>query len=100
MFQIGEDQPFPASIMPYDHFCYHFGPLGFTISDTYFRSNTALLGIRNCMKVVYKVLLFDKNYLIHLCQTDTLLSWCKKCDITLNAQKFGSILLQILFLGR
>ena len=84
------DQPLATFLTPYGRYMYRRGPMGFAATGDAFclRGDAALQGVRNCVKVVDDVLLYDEDYKTHLSRVYEVLQRCRRAGITLNASKF------------
>lgn len=96
-----EDQHLTTFITPYGRYQHCRGPMGFAATgDAYcFRGDLALQGVRNCVKVVDDILLFDEDLLSHYQRIHELLTRCRKHCITLNREKFVVAASRVNFCG-
>ena len=85
-----EDQHLTNFITPYGWFIHCREPMGFAATGDAFclRSDVALQGTKNCVKVVDDILIYDEDYVTHLQRIHEVLTRCRKFGITLNKEKF------------
>ena len=85
-----EEQALTTFITPYGRFKYLRGPMGFAATGDAFclRGDVALQGVKQCVKVVDDILVYDEDYLTHLRRVNDILARCRAHGITLNAKKF------------
>ena len=67
-----EDQTLTIFITSYGRFRYLRGPMGFAATGDAFclRDELALQGVMQCVKVVDDILLYDEDYMAHLCRVN------------------------------
>ena len=96
-----KDQPLTTFITPYGRFRYLRGPMGFAATGDSFcrQGDLALQGVLQCVKVVDDILLYDEDYMAHLCRTNLILARCRAHGITLNAEKFVLAAPKVRFCG-
>lgn len=96
-----EDQHLTTFITPYGRFQYCRGPMGFAATGDAFclRGDMALQGVKNCVKVVDDVLLYDADYSTHLDRIHQVLTRCREFGITLNKDKFVVAAPEVNFCG-
>lgn len=85
-----EDRHLTTFITPHGRFQYCRGPMGFAATgDAYcLRGDIALQGVKNCVKVVDDILLYDADYTTHLTRIHQVLTRCREFGITINKDKF------------
>ncbi|XP_063860706.1 uncharacterized protein LOC135101063 [Scylla paramamosain] len=87
-----EDRHLTTFITPHGRFQYCRGPMGFAATgDAYcLRDDAALQGIKNCVKVVNDILLYDADYTTHLSRIHQVLTRCREFGITPQQGKICS----------
>ncbi|XP_076068309.1 uncharacterized protein LOC143040770 isoform X3 [Oratosquilla oratoria] len=85
-----EDRHLTTFITPHGRFQYCRGPMGFAATgDAHcLRGDIALQGVKNCVKVVDDILLYDADYTTHLTHIHQVLTRCREFGITINKEKF------------
>jgi len=96
-----EDRHLTTFITPHGRFQYCRGPMGFAATgDAYcLRGDAALQGVKNCVKVVDDILLYDADYTAHLSRIHQVLTRCREFGITINREKFVVAATQVDFCG-